>query len=108
MTNRVASGAMGLRRGKKVDPHLKRAALRKVTARSAALIRQEGKVEKLRELRNDAMVEAAEYANATEIANATVTEDTDGIKQSYVSRVIRSGGKPSSGGTASEKRTKDE
>lgn len=74
-----------------VDPKAKRKALAEVKRTSKAVKANDSKGEELRKKRNEAIVKAAKYAAATEIA------DEAEIKQSYVSRVIRSGGKPSSG-----------
>lgn len=67
------------------------AALKEVEDTSAAVRQNDTDGDKLRERRNKAIVKAARHAAATEIAAAAR------IKQSYVSRVIRSGGKPGSG-----------
>jgi hypothetical protein len=66
-------------------------ALCKVARTAEAVRKNDAEADKRRQARNEAIVEAAEHAPATEIAEAAK------IKQSYVSRVIRSGGKPASG-----------
>lgn len=73
------------------DVAAKRKALSRVRKASKAVRDHDEKADALRDQRNDAIVAAAEFAPATEIATAA------GIKQSYISRVIRSGGKPGSG-----------
>lgn len=77
-------------RGKE-ESAAKAAALREVEETSAAVREHDKGGDALRKARNRAIVKAARHAPATEIAKAA------DIKQSYVSRVIRSGGKPSSG-----------
>lgn len=77
--------------GKTTDETAKAKALERVRETSRAVRESEGETEDRRDKRNDAIVEAAKYAPATEIADAAE------IKQSYISRVIRSKGKPGSG-----------
>lgn len=80
------------------DSAAKRAALDEVRQKSQAVLDHEKDAEELRKDRNRSIVKAAKHARATEIAEAA------GIKQSYVSRVIRSGGKPRSGSALDRKR----
>lgn len=54
-----------------------------------------------RKRRNRAIVKAAKKFPATVIAEAA------GIKQSYVSRIVRSGGKPESGSTLDQQRDRE-
>jgi hypothetical protein len=89
--NRVTSVLAMAGRKQTDDSAAKRAALREVTSTSKALRTHDKKGEGLREKRNQAIVKASKHATATEISEASE------IKQSYISRVIRSGGKPGSG-----------
>lgn len=80
------------------DEKAKAAALKEVREASQAVRDHDQTGDKLRKDRNKAIVKAAKHAPATEIAEAA------DIKQSYVSRVIRSGGKPGSGSSLDRKR----
>jgi hypothetical protein len=81
-------------------------ALEKV-AQTSAVVRKTSEdnsatEKKLRTARNKAIVAASKHATASEISIAA------GIKQSYVSRVIRSEGKPQSGSALDQKRGKSD
>lgn len=76
--------------GKK-KPATKAQALAAVRKTSQRVRDDEREADEHRVERNDAICDAAEFAPATEIAEAAE------IKQSYISRVIRSGGRPGSG-----------
>jgi DNA invertase Pin-like site-specific DNA recombinase len=81
------------------DSKAKSTALAEVKATSKAVRDHEKKTKPLRTKRNRAIVKAAKLGSpATEIAAAA------GIKQSYVSRVIRSGGNPGSGSSLDRRR----
>lgn len=89
MAREKQSGAVGTAKQK---------ALAEVRKASQAVRDHEDQSTPLREVRNKKIVAAAKHAPATEIAAAA------DIKQSYVSRVIRSGGKPRSGSALDRKR----
>lgn len=78
-------------KGKNGDEAAKRKALKEAADLSNAVRENDEEGDSLRKRRNDAIVKAAKYAPALEIAQAC------DIKQSYVSRVIRAKGKPESG-----------
>lgn len=83
--------------GKK-KPQSKEEALERVKETSQRVRDDERETEEDRVERNDAICDAAEFAPATEIAEAAE------IKQSYISRVIRSGGRPGSGSAVDRRR----
>lgn len=77
------------------------ALLEDAATRADNVRREETSAEKERKARNRAILKASKKWAATEIAEAT------GIKQSYISRIIRSDGKPESGSALDQGRDKE-
>lgn len=102
--NRVTSVLMGRDTGRRKlsgDEAAKKRSLKRVRESAEAVRKHDAGGDALRKERNDSIVDAAKHAPATEIAEVA------GIKQSYVSRVIRSSGEPPSGSDLDRSRDKE-